>query len=286
VLAMLLAPIMAGAATRVTLRDSLPARATVVPDTSGCLDTLRASDSVFAVVKMSVWPQDRKTKLPPDFEGLFVQEFRSRLKAPTKLPMSVIAGWKPCDSLGHCVGGVLMFGSHGYATAQPTGALSRIRVVDLSLTPAFSDSVTAVLEHIGQQKLSPFFNGKDSVPLEISIDVEQHADTVPAVRHLFRVSIPHYSLPFTYAQWPKNEKGPKYPSIAERRRVGDSVVVSFTTLPEGIVAAQSVDLHAGQYRDFVRAVFDKLATTRYVPAHIGGCPVASWQRQSFVFKIP
>jgi hypothetical protein len=240
-----------------------------------------------ALVKMSVRPQDKKTKLPADFEGLFVQEFRSRLKVPQNLPLSVMVGWTPCDTVSdRCVGGVMMFGSRAYATAQPTGTLSRITVVDFSLTPAFSDSVRTVLEHISREKLSPFLNRKDSIPLEMSIGIEQHSDTVPAARHLFRVTIPHYNLPFSYAQWPKDEKGPKYPFIAESRRVGDSVTVTFTTLPDGIVAPQSVDVQAGHYRDFIISVFDKLATVRYVPARIGSCSVATWAAQTFLFKIP
>ena len=87
VLAVLLAPLVAGAATRVTSRDAFPVRENIARDTAGCLDTLQASDSVFAVVKMSVRPQIPKTRLPPDFEGLFVQEFRSRLESPHHSPL-------------------------------------------------------------------------------------------------------------------------------------------------------------------------------------------------------
>jgi hypothetical protein len=47
-----------------------------------------------------------------------------------------------------------------------------------------------------------------------------------------------------------------------------------------------VDLQAAHYTDFVRAVLDKIATVRFVPGRIGSCPVATWETQSFVFKIP
>lgn len=284
-LALLLAPIVAGAATHFTSMSSPAAPRTVVRDTTNCLDTLHASDSVSAVVTMSVHPQDPKTKLPPDFEGLFVQEIGSRLKVQGSLPLGVMVGWNPCDVSHDCVGGVLTFGSHAYATAHPTGELSRIGVIDFSLTPAFSDRVRTVLEGIGQEKMSPpFFDRKDSIPLKISIGVEQHFDTVPPHRRLFRVNLPHYDLPFTYAKWPKNAKGPKYPSIAETRGVGDSVAVTLTILANGTVAPQSVEVHSGRYIDFIRSVFDRLATARYLPAHVGGCPVATWGIQSFTFK--
>lgn len=285
-LALLLVPIVAGAATHFTSTSSSAAPWTVARDTTGCLDTLHASDSVSAVVTMNVRPQDPKTMLPPDFEGLFVQEVRSRLKAPGSLLLGVMIGWNQCDSARQrCAGGVLMLGSQAYATAHPIGGLSRIGVIDVSLTPAFSDSVRKVLERIGQEKMSPpFFNRKDSIPLKISIGVEQHSDTVSPYRHLFRVTLPHYNLPFTLAEWPKNARAPKYPSIAETRGVGDSVTVTFTILADGTVAPQSIEVQAGRYIDFIQSVFARLATGRYLPAHVGGCPVATRGSQSFTFK--
>jgi TonB family protein len=285
VLAVLLVPMVAGAATRHTAGDSLPAPATAARDTAGCLDTLHASDSVSAVVTMSVRTQNPETKLPPDFEDLFVLEFKSRLKVPASLPLSVMGGWMPCDSRRRgCVSGVLMLGSRAYLSARPTGTLSRAGVIDFSLTPAFSDSVRAVLERISEERMSPFFNGKDSIPVEIVIGVEPNPDSVPRVRHLFRVTIPHYRLPFTFASSPKAVM-PHYPPLAQARGIDDSVAVTFTVLPDGTVAPQSVDVQAGNHIDFIRSVFEKLSTTRYVPARIGSCPVATWTGQSFSFKL-
>jgi hypothetical protein len=285
-LSVLSAPLIAAGAMRFSEPDRPQPASGVVRDTVGCLDTLHASDSVNAVIKMSVRPQERKTKLPPDFEGLFVQEFRSRLKVPSNLPLSVMRGWAPCDSASHkCVGGVLMLGSQAYATIHRDGAVSRILVIDLALTPALADTVRVVLLRMANEKAVPFFNGPDSIPLDISIDVEQHPDTVPAWRHLFRTTIPHYGLQFTPAEWPKNAKGPKYPSIAERARVADSVTLTFAILSDGTVAPQSVDLQAGHYTDFIRSVFERMATMHYVPGRIGNCHVATWETQSFVFKI-
>jgi hypothetical protein len=236
---------------------------------------------------MSVNPQDPKAKLPRDFEGLFVQEVSSRLKVQGKLALGVMLGWRPCSPNHDCVGGVLAFGSHAYATAHPTGALSRISVIDFTMTPPFSESVRAVLEKIGQEKMSPpFLDTSDSIPLRISIGVEQNFDTVPPYRRLFRVNLPHYNLPFTYAKWPKNAKGPKYPLVAEGSGIEDSVDLTLTILADGTVSPQSVDVHAGHYREFVQAVFERLATARYLPARVGSCAVATWGRQTFMFKRP
>jgi hypothetical protein len=286
-LSVLAAPLIAGGALRFSESDRPRPASGLVRDTVACLDTLHATDSVTAVIKMTVKSQNSKAKLPPDFDGLFVQEFRSRLKVPSNLPLSVMEGWTPCDSAGHkCAGGVLMIGSQAYATAHRDGAVSRIAVVDFALTPALADTVRAVLQMMAKEKAVPFFGGPDSIPLDISIHTEQRPDTVPVWRHLFRATIPHYASQFSSAEWPKNAKAPRYPSIAERSLIPDSVALTFSILSDGTVAPQSVDLQAAHYTDFVRAVFDRIATMRYLPGRIGSCPVATWEAQTFLFKIP
>jgi hypothetical protein len=286
-LCVLAAPVIACAAVRFSEPDPPHSASGALRDTVGCLDTLHATDSVTAVIKMTVKPQDSKAKLPPDFEGLFVQEFRSRLRVPSNLPLSVMEGWAPCDSTSHkCAGGVLMIGSQAYATAHRNGAVSRIAVVDFALTPALADTVRVVLQMMAKDKAFPFFSGPDSIPLVISIHTEERPDTVPVGRHLFRAAIPHYAYQFSPAEWPNNAKGPRYPSIAERSGVPDSVALTFSILSDGTVAPQSVDLRAAHYTDFVRAVFDRMATVHYVPGRIGSCPVATRASQTFLFKIP
>ena len=190
-LSILIAPIIiACGATRFEEHSSAVLQRNPGRDTVGCFDILHASDSLTAIVTMSVTPQDRKAKLPLDFEGLFVQEFRSRLKVPENLPSGVVVGWSPCDSASHkCVGGALMLGSQAYATAHPGGTLSRIVTVDFALTPTLSDSVRAALQKLSDERSVPFFTEADSIPLDISIRIEQHSDTVPRYRHLFRTKI-------------------------------------------------------------------------------------------------
>jgi TonB family protein len=88
------------------------------------------------------------------------------------------------------------------------------------------------------------------------------------------------------ADYPEKTKPPAYPHVAELRGAEDVVSVSFTVLEDGSVAPESVDLEKAHYRDFIESVFTSLATTRYSPARIGSCPVASWVQQSFHFKVP
>jgi TonB family protein len=255
------------------------------PDSIGCLDTLRASDSLAAVVKLVVRPQDRKAQLPPDFEEFFAQEFKARFKVPTSLPLSVMLGTGTCDSTGStCTGGGLWLSSTAYAVARRNGALSRIGVVDESLTPELAKSVMAVLDGMTSDRVVPDIRA-DSLRLEIGIRAESHPDTVAPSRRLFRVRLPKYDLTFIHPKAPlKFRVG--YPRNAERAGVEDSVTVSFTIMANGSVNPRSFDLHSGRYRDFLRVVVSTLEKATYQPARIGACPVATWTSQSFVFKVP
>ena len=76
----------------------------------------------------------------------------------------------------------------------------------------------------------------------------------------------------------------RYPLTAGLAGIGDSVVVAFTVRGDGTIAAESVDLVTASYRDFVGPVVEALAETRYHPAHLGDCAVASRLKQRFVFK--
>jgi TonB family protein len=258
------------------------------PDTAACLDTLRTSDSITAVVKMSVNPQNKKTKLPKDFEGLVAQEFRSRLKLPPSLPLSVMRGWDSCDTTAvprTCSSGVLVIETIVYATAHSDGTLSDISVVDLSLTPGFSDSVRSILLQLSKERLIPFFTSPESIPLEIFVGPEDNADSVARERQLFRVTIPRYKLQFKSAGSPRKREFPKYPRNAEMAGIGDTLVLSYTILRNGTVAPNSIDLRSGHYRDFVKPVVTYLTNSTFEPATIGGCRVATWVTRTFMFAV-
>ena len=256
-------------------------------DGIGCLDTLHAADSVSMIVKMSVASQDPKVPLPRDFEDLFVEEFRSRFRLPSKLALSVILGSQPCDSLGsRCVGGVLSVGAVAYATVHNDGKLSDIAVVDVALTPRFADSVNSALQSMSRAELVPPIGDVDPIPVMLQIVQEDEPDTVPKVRHVFQAKVPKYDWPFSYASMPAAGVNAKYPFNARLAGVEDSVTLAFTVDADGAIAAESIDLLSANYRDFVASVLDALARTRYHPAHLGDCAVATRMRQRFLFKVP
>ncbi|HJP59877.1 MAG TPA: hypothetical protein VJ865_07750, partial [Gemmatimonadaceae bacterium] len=220
----------------------------------GCLDTLHAADSLWRVVKVSVIEQDTTQKLPRDFEAFFSQEFRRRLKIPGKLPLSVVMGTSPCDSIGlRCSGGYLDLATTAYATAHFDGTLSGIEVVDATLTPSFADSVRAALDAMSKAGMAPPSTG-DSLPLIIRLETEENPDTVPEVRHVFRAKTPRYSVPFRYATMPASGIEPRYPFNARLAGVGDSVTIAFTVDAEGRVAPESLELVRATYGDFVSSV--------------------------------
>jgi TonB family protein len=256
-------------------------------DSIGCLDTLHAADSVSMIVKMSIASQDPKVALPRDFEDLFVEEFRSHFKLPSKLPLSVVMGSQPCDSLGsRCVGGILSVGAVAYVTVHNDGKLSDIAVVDVALTPRFADSVKSALQSMSRAELVPPIGDVDPIPLMLQIVQEEKPDTVPKVRHVFQAKVPKYDWPFSYASMPAVGVDAKYPFNARLAGVEDSVTLAFTVDADGAIAAESIELVSANYRDFVASVLDALSRTRYHPAHLGDCAVATRMKQRFLFKVP
>lgn len=254
---------------------------------AGCLDSLRAADSITAIIKMSVMSQDTAVKLPADFEGMFVEEFRSHFKVPSRLPLSVVMGSPPCDSLGkRCAGGALNIAAIAYATAHNDGKLSDIQVIDAALTPALSDSVAAALRAMSKAATVPPTGDAEPVQLLMHLGAEMNPDTVPPERRVFRAKVPRYALPFRYASMPAAGVDAKYPSAARLAGVGDSVTIEFTVLSDGAIAAESLELVRASYRDFVYTVLDALGKTQFHPAYLGDCPVATRMQQRFLFKVP
>jgi hypothetical protein len=256
-------------------------------DTIGCLDTLHASDSITAVVKIVVSSRDSVVLLPAAFESLFAAEFRARFKAPRVMPLSLVMGAPPCDSLGsRCVAGVLDVGAFAYATAHGNGKLSDIAVLDVALTRPFADSVKSALEAMSRESLLPPIGEQDTIPLTVQLRTEQQPDSIPDYRRIFQVKIPRYDLPFTYASMPAAGVEAKFPLAARLAGVGDSVTVAFTVDADGTISPESIELVAASYQDFVSSVADALLRTRYHPARLGDCAVATRMEQRFLFKVP
>ena len=254
---------------------------------AACLDTLQAADSISTVVKMSVQSIDSAVALPSDFEGLLVDEFRRAFRAPSRLPLSVVMGTPPCDSLGgRCAGGELNVSTVAYATAHGDGKLSDIAVIDASLTPALADSVASALKTVSNLGASPPTGEVQSIHVMMQIGPEENPDTVPALRRILVAKVPHYELPFRYATMPAAGVNPSYPFAARLAGLGDSVTLAFTVEPNGTIAGESMELVQATYRDFISSVLDALGTTRFHPAYLGDCPVATRMTQRFMFKTP
>ena len=276
--------LLVACATNQQRASSSPARRAPGP---GCLDTLRATDSISAVIKMSVIPDDTAADLPADFEEMFVEEFRSHFKAPPHLPLSVVLGSPPCDSLGsRCASGFLDVGTIAYATAHNDGKLSNIQVVDAALTPGLADSVAAALRAVSKAASVPPTGDAGSVALVMQLGAEENPDTVPAVRQVFKAKVPHYAIPFRYAMMPAAGVDARFPFAARLAGVGDSVTIAFTVDSDGMIVPESLELVQARYRDFVSSVLDALTKTRYHPAYLGDCPVATRMTQRFLFKAP
>lgn len=268
-------------------RAKIASAGRALSDTLGCLDTLKATDSIATIVKASVVPQDSTVELPPEFEQLFVEGLRSHFSVPSKLPLSVVIGEQPCDSLGYrCAGGVLNLGAVVYVLAHGDGTLSDATVVDETTTPTLADSLRAALVAMSRAREVPWFGKADSISLIIRVAPDARADSVHSARRLFKAMIPRYGAPFSYATMPEAGVDAPYPLNARVAGIEDSVTLAFTVRADGTIAAESVDLVSANYREFVTSVFNTLLKTRYHPAHLDDCPVATRMKQRFVFKAP
>ena len=253
----------------------------------GCLDSLHANDSLDRILKLTVLSRDSGVRLPAEFQDIFAQEFRSRFSLPSKLALAIVTGVPPCDSLGsRCSAGMLDIGTFAYATAHNDGRLSDIAVIDTDLSPSLADTVASVLKRISNDSLGPPTGEVDSIPLVIHLESDEQSDSVSIYRTIRRLRIPRYDLPFRYASMPAAGVSAKYPFTARLAGVGDSVTVGFTVDAEGFIPASSVMLFKASYRDFVVAVADALLDTRYHPARLGDCAVATRMEQRFLFKLP
>jgi len=236
---------------------------------------------------MVVASRDSGVSLPPDFESLFAEEFRTRFKAPPKMPLSMVKGVPPCDSLGlRCAAGILDVGALAYATAHNNGKLTDIEVLDVALTPTFADSMQSALRSMSSAAIVPLTGKPDSISLIVRLEREDDPDSIPAYRRVFKVRLPRYDLPFAYATMPAEGVAAKYPLTARLAGVGDSVTIAYTVQSDGAIRPESIELVKASYRDFVAAVADALLATRYHPARLGDCAVATRMEQRFLFKVP
>ena len=251
---------------------------------AGCLDTLFASDTIRSTVRLTLAPQDSTATLPIDFDNVFTEELKARFHAPPQIPLRVVAGWEPCDSAAtRCAGGILNLATTAYFTAHRDGRLTRISVVDESLTPALVDSLSRALRRLSTAKTTAWSAAPDSILLQLTLAPYEGRDSLPDPGGVFTSIVPHYNLPFSSAIPPAGGVKPGYPISAELAGVQDTVVVAFTVDSDGLVVSESLELLGGKYRDFVGAVVNALLDAQYHPARLGDCAVAARMRQRFVF---
>ena len=254
------------------------------PEGARCLEALAPSDTVRSVVRLTVEPQDSTAALPYDFQNFFAEELRARFHAPRAIQLRAVAGWEPCDSVAsRCAGGILNLATTAYFTAHSDGRLTRISIVDESLTPPLVDSLNHALRRLSSAKTASWPSPPDSIALQVRLAPYEGKDSVPTAQRFFTSVTPRYELPFSAAVPPSGGVQPNYPITAELSGASDTIVVAFTVDSDGLIVAESFELLAGKYRDFAGAVVNALLDTQYHPARLGDCAVAARMRQRFVF---
>ncbi|HUF30163.1 MAG TPA: energy transducer TonB [Gemmatimonadaceae bacterium] len=78
---------------------------------------------------------------------------------------------------------------------------------------------------------------------------------------------------------------PKYPDLLRSAGIDGEVDIEFVIDPDGRVRAGSIVALRAEHRLFLEAVREALLGYRYLPAEVGGTPVAVRVRQNFSFTL-
>lgn len=81
------------------------------------------------------------------------------------------------------------------------------------------------------------------------------------------------------------QRPPRYPFALERAGITGDVVAQFVVDTTGRVERVSVDIQRATHAEFARAVQERLAALRFVPARAGGRAVRQLVEQHFHFEV-
>jgi hypothetical protein len=188
--------------------------------------------------------------------------------------------------------GATAFTAVGF-TVTDAGAIEKLQLEASSLSPSFDRNVVTALKAAAAAGLPPmprhWHHARFHLEVATAAEPDTGADigdTTNAVRmHWVSTQLPTWPHGLNAAPVPGKQNWLPYPELARRQLVEDSVLIQFVVGTDGrVTPGTAIVMHAG-YRDFVRAIAGRLATFRYLPATINGCPVASLVTEPFVFKI-
>jgi TonB family protein len=198
-------------------------------------------------------------------------------------------------------------------TVTASGAIDSVRLATTSLSPAFDQSVIAVVNATaadGLPPLPPEGGPRTRFRLEVTtvVDREQvrrirdtavvaglltndlldvirrsvHEVELGASTRWATTTIPTWSHVRTAVQ---THAQVAYPDIALRNHIEDSTLMQFVIGTDGRVTPGTVVIVRSTYRDFARAILEAVPDMRFRAATIGGCPIASLNWLPFTFKM-
>ena len=264
-----------------------------VPDSAECATRLATpgSGSVNVKLGVAVAPFDTTVRVDSTTLALLREGMRETLSLPPSLALNVYV--PSLDPVAiPTVRGVYR------AYLHRDGRLSEARVVGGTRTGPLDDAVLRALAALDSSRLLPgwggdAYGGADSIDLRWEIKptnalingeiqspglpqpvMTPFAETRMAGRRMTR---PPSSDP--------GAKPPRYPEVLRASGKEGSVLVGFVIEPDGVANISTVEIFTASYEEFARAVIEALRTYRYEPMLIDGCPVASWEIQTFNFDL-
>lgn len=251
---------------------------------------------VTAVAKVDSTLDSRAPALPADFLMYVVEAVRTHFTPPAEMTLGVLGSSMPGppttwmhEDLLHgpkpfqgpvSVPSALRVDA--YFTLNAHGTPRDIRVghssLNLPLETGIASAIAAIVpDDYGM--IPPNADGTrihlhvDAAPFDFKTEQPFFATWLP----VFRMERP--------AAAPGNAALPVYPSNARFAGIGDTVLTRFVIDRSGRAIPGSIDISRLHYRDFMDAVVPVILRTKFRPAVVDGCNVASAVGQAFVFTI-
>ena len=240
-------------------------------------------DSLTVVVTAQLTPFDPAQPVPASYPGLLLDEIVFRLQLPRPF---VVSTWFQPDSIG----GQPNKDARAFAGLFAMVAITlhegsiKARLASTSAVPAFDAALLRAVESVGADAtIAPLPDSLRTKTLDLRLLI-QTTETPGSSDALFRLRVPVARVSKPVSQRP-GTMALRYPDELRRQHVEGSVVVQFVVNEEGKPLGGSIRVLKATHLLFAQNVVEAVPRARYLPAEIGGCPVAVVVQQPFNFSL-
>lgn len=238
------------------------------------------SDTIYGSVR--TWPPGA---LPAVYDTLLLESLAAHFHLPANLTVPALGGYRHAHGerpVNPDTSGPSFEGQVGF-TWRRDGRLGAAILTETSLSRPADDSLMRAVSELGAAgELPPFPPNVRADSVVALFTVGNMPDSLRIWRPLAVERVPVWMVSGVIHA--TRDLGPRYPLEAERREVGDTVLVSFVVDTAGRPLMGTTRILAVHYNVFVHPVLEALQHWNFIPARIAGCPVAQRVEQPFIFR--